>query len=120
MLRHLGVILAAVGLIGGMWVTALLAGLLFSEWPALSLVVLLVIALPTIAVVFATRKQRLRQRLGLCLRCGYNLTGNASGICPVCETPVLPPGAPGSPAAPCAPSTRALVLLFPFYFSLLT
>ena len=28
-----------------------------------------------------------RRRLGLCPNCGYNLTGNVSGICPECGTP---------------------------------
>ena len=41
-----------------------------------------------------------RRKLGLCLHCGYNLTGNVSGICPECGSevpkdhrPVLPPAA---------------------------
>lgn len=29
-----------------------------------------------------------RARRGLCLRCGYNLTGNMSGVCPECGTAV--------------------------------
>lgn len=39
-------------------------------------------------------RQRLRQkegerrwRSGLCVKCGYNMTGNESGICPECGTP---------------------------------
>ena len=32
--------------------------------------------------------RRRRQRLGLCRSCGYNLTGNTSGLCPECGTPV--------------------------------
>ena len=31
---------------------------------------------------------RRKSRLGLCPRCGYNLTGNSSGTCPECGTPV--------------------------------
>jgi hypothetical protein len=31
-----------------------------------------------------------RRRRGLCLRCGYNLTGNVSGRCPECGTPTDP------------------------------
>ena len=27
-----------------------------------------------------------RRRKGLCLKCGYNLTGNVSGVCPECGT----------------------------------
>ncbi len=30
----------------------------------------------------------LRLRRGLCVECGYNLTGNVSGVCPECGTPV--------------------------------
>jgi hypothetical protein len=43
--------------------------------------------LPTI---FAVRRVRsiFRPPAGHCLRCGYSLTGNASGICPECGTPV--------------------------------
>ena len=33
-------------------------------------------------------RQRHRRRHGLCLRCGYNLTGNVSGICPECGTSI--------------------------------
>ena len=29
-----------------------------------------------------------RRRAGRCLHCGYDLTGNVSGICPECGTPV--------------------------------
>ena len=29
-----------------------------------------------------------RDRLGLCRACGYNLTGNTSGVCPECGTPI--------------------------------
>ncbi len=29
-----------------------------------------------------------RRHLGLCLKCGYDLTGNTTGICPECGVPV--------------------------------
>ena len=32
---------------------------------------------------------------GFCTRCGYNLTGNVSGICPECGGPVQPSGQHG-------------------------
>ena len=35
-----------------------------------------------------SRLQRQRELRGDCLVCGYNLTGNASGICPECGTPI--------------------------------
>lgn len=28
-----------------------------------------------------------RERTGFCARCGYDLTGNVSGVCPECGTP---------------------------------
>lgn len=28
-----------------------------------------------------------RARRGLCVKCGYDLTGNISGVCPECGTP---------------------------------
>ena len=34
------------------------------------------------------RTMRYRRMHGLCLRCGYDLTGNTSGKCPECATPV--------------------------------
>ncbi len=34
------------------------------------------------------RRQRLLREHGLCLRCGYNLTGNLSGVCPECGTKI--------------------------------
>lgn len=35
-----------------------------------------------------------RKMLGLCVRCSYNLTGNLSGVCPECGTPIKYPGTP--------------------------
>src|SRR5437868_2850446 len=34
--------------------------------------------------------RRTRRKAGGCPRCGYNLTGNTSGVCPECGTPILP------------------------------
>jgi hypothetical protein len=48
--------------------------------------------LSAIAPVLSTRARLVRShrtRRGLCLGCGYDLTGNASGTCPECGTPVL-------------------------------
>jgi hypothetical protein len=33
---------------------------------------------------------------GHCRRCGYNLTGNVSGVCPECGTPVPEQGSAGA------------------------
>ncbi len=44
-------------------------------------------------------RKRFRKSRGLCIPCGYNLTGNTSGICPECGTAVLgPPADSASPA----------------------
>lgn len=34
------------------------------------------------------RRLALRREQGLCLHCGYDLTGNVSGICPECGQPI--------------------------------
>ena len=45
---------------------------------------LVLVALPT---AFLWRLDRRRIPPGHCLKCGYNLTGNVSGVCPECGTP---------------------------------
>jgi hypothetical protein len=44
-------------------------------------------------VVGGIRRRRTvrRQRRGLYVKCGYNLTGNVSGVCPECGTQVKQP-----------------------------
>jgi hypothetical protein len=37
-------------------------------------------------------RRALRVRAGRCLRCGYDLTGNTSGICPECGAQAAPAG----------------------------
>ena len=48
--------------------------------------------LPFAATIFPTTvlwyRDRRAVKPGHCLRCGYNLTGNESGICPECSTPI--------------------------------
>jgi hypothetical protein len=39
---------------------------------------------PLIFFVRGPYRRFRRRRKGLCLKCGYNLTGNVSGICPEC------------------------------------
>ncbi|UCC32450.1 MAG: hypothetical protein JSU86_09245 [Phycisphaerales bacterium] len=41
---------------------------------------------PTLAFIRGPVRRSRRRRQGLCLRCGYNLTGNVSGVCPECGT----------------------------------
>ena len=39
---------------------------------------------PTVAFVHGPYRRYRRRKKGLCLKCGYNLTGNVSGVCPEC------------------------------------
>jgi hypothetical protein len=57
-------------------------GLVVPYWAAL----LAAAALPAAWVVRAGRRRRRRRRPGLCPHCGYDLTGNTSGVCPECGT----------------------------------
>ncbi len=41
-------------------------------------------AFPTFALIRALVRRRLRRRRGVCLKCGYDLTSNVSGVCPEC------------------------------------
>ena len=45
-------------------------------------------AYPTIALMRRPLRRRRRRKRGLCLTCGYNLTGNTSGMCPECTAKV--------------------------------
>jgi hypothetical protein len=45
---------------------------------------LLLAVLPLIWII---RRLRQRPKVGCCTACGYNLTGNTSGVCPECGTP---------------------------------
>ena len=40
---------------------------------------------PTLRLVRYIEVRRQRRRNGLCIRCGYDLTGNESGACPECR-----------------------------------
>jgi len=39
---------------------------------------------PSIAFIHGPARRWRRRRRGLCVRCGYDLTGNVSGVCPEC------------------------------------
>lgn len=49
------------------------------------LAVIVLAVYPTL-VGYRRYRQHRRRRGGLCLQCGYNLTGNTSGICPECSS----------------------------------
>ena len=53
--------------------------------------IVLFAAYPTIAFIRGPLRRYRRRRKGLCLKCGYDLTGNVSGICPECGTPANKP-----------------------------
>ncbi len=55
-------------------------------------VLLIVAAYPALAFIRGPLRRHRRRKRGLCLKCGYNLTGNTSGICPECGTKIDPPG----------------------------
>jgi hypothetical protein len=38
--------------------------------------------------IWLARQRRKRKLRGCCAKCGYNLTGNVSGVCPECGTPI--------------------------------
>jgi len=46
-------------------------------------------ALGVMHVVIGPVRRIRRRRRGLCVKCGYDLTGNSSGVCPECATPVV-------------------------------
>jgi len=43
---------------------------------------------PTIAFIRGPLRRWRRKRKSLCVKCGYDLTGNESGVCPECGTAV--------------------------------
>jgi hypothetical protein len=47
---------------------------------------LLLLATPTAAVIRGPIRRCRRRRKGCCVRCGYDLTGNVTGVCPECGT----------------------------------
>jgi hypothetical protein len=59
------------------------------------------VALLTPLTIFLDRRDRRRRPPGHCQSCGYNLTGNTSGICPECGVAT---GSGSAAAVPLAPS----------------
>lgn len=56
-----------------------------------AIIVWVVLTLVAVTTAIPLIRKRDRDRLaqsGRCIRCGYNLAGNASGVCPECGTPV--------------------------------
>ncbi len=65
-----------------------------SDIASRQMAVLLLYTSPLFGALWATLLLRWSRRpcidLGCCQACGYNLTGNTSGICPECGTPCKP------------------------------
>lgn len=52
------------------------------------------IALAILPAAWAMSRPEQRRRRGLCVTCAYDLTGNTSGTCPECGTPIPQPSRP--------------------------
>jgi hypothetical protein len=52
--------------------------------------VALLLAYPALAFLSGALRRHRRRKKGLCQNCGYNLTGNVSGVCPECGGKVDP------------------------------
>jgi hypothetical protein len=86
---------ALVGL-GGLWGAGLLmvtAGPVPRDgWPLIALLYAAALSLVALGTVGLMRQAKVDERdglrrRGLCVECGYDLTANASGVCPECGTP---------------------------------
>lgn len=62
-------------------------------WTTFAGIALLFGILPLRSLIRGPLRTRYRRRRGLCLKCGYNLTGNLSGVCPECGTALATPSA---------------------------
>jgi len=69
------------GLIRG---TMLPSGPVWGLWLPLWIPFVAFIAYPTVAFLRGPARRWRRRRAGRCIRCGYDLTGNESGVCPEC------------------------------------
>jgi hypothetical protein len=64
--------------------TRLATGVGIPFWSA----VLVLAVYPAVALYRGPIRHRRRRNANLCVRCGYNLTGNVSGRCPECGDPL--------------------------------
>ena len=65
----------------------------FAEWltAAAGFVVVVGVGLRVARYTWQRDGASFRSRFRLCLRCGYSLTVDLSGVCPACGAPVPPP-----------------------------
>ena len=52
----------------------------FPTWP----IIVIFTLFPGTVLVYGPLRRHRRRKKGLCIHCGYNLTGNVSGVCPEC------------------------------------
>jgi hypothetical protein len=73
----------------GWLATTCILALCFILWPRGLLLLLLTPIAPMLAaLITAVRLPVVYNEAGLCYRCGYDLRGDVSGICPECGTPI--------------------------------
>ena len=63
-------------------------GRLDTLWLPLWVPVVVFSAYPAVAFIRGPLRRWRRRRKGLCVTCGYNLTGNVTGVCPECGEPI--------------------------------
>ncbi len=56
-----------------------------------AILLLVLLIYPAIAFVRGPLRRYRRRKRGLCGRCGYNLTGNVTGVCSECGAPIAAP-----------------------------
>ena len=60
-------------------------------WVEPWLLMLLLSTYPTIAFIRGPLRRHRRRKRGLCVACGYNLTGNVTGVCSECGREIATP-----------------------------
>lgn len=60
---------------------------------------------PFVLLIRPILRRRRWIREGLCLKCGYSLTGNLSGVCPECGTPIFREADPSDTSRPTGSQT---------------
>lgn len=69
-------------------------------------VILALAAYPVIALARSAIRLLIRHRRGLCMTCGYDLTGNTTGVCPECFTKFEKDGGEIQPVGSCSTATE--------------
>jgi hypothetical protein len=81
--KSLCVLVLVLGVAGACYVAA---PVVRSTWPLMLVALAVAIAFAGVRTVLYAKRElpAARRKLGLCERCGYDLTGNVSGVCPEC------------------------------------